>query len=278
MNRVLVVRSFRDNWLLLASCCVLTTAFICVRVWVASKIKMEHFIKIFSGGLKFFQDLLPVPIEELASPLGRAAFSYEELPVILLLGLWTVTRGSDCLVGRVSAGTMEMLLAQPLRRITLVTSHSLVTLAGVAALGAASWLGLVLGLDIAEFESPPALRSLAPAAVNYLAFGLFITGAATLTSALARTRSQAVAIVAGFYVVELALMIVARLSPSARWLEWLTVTSIYEPTKLALGVARDAAANWSQCWEYSAALAGLGAASWILAAAIFCRRDVPAPL
>jgi hypothetical protein len=91
MNRALVLRSLRDSWLLLASCCALTVGFIWLRVWVASKIRGEAFIRLFSEALKSFSSLLPVPIEDLASPMGRAAFSYEELPVILLLGLWTST-------------------------------------------------------------------------------------------------------------------------------------------------------------------------------------------
>jgi ABC-2 type transport system permease protein len=278
MNRTLVMRSVRDSWVLLASCSVLTTVFICLRVWVASKIKIEHFIKIFSEGLKVFADLLPVSIEDLASPLGRAAFSYEELPVILLLGLWTVARGSDCLAGRVSSGTMEMLLAQPLRRIALVTSHSVVTLAGVAALGLASWAGLAWGLAISEFDPRPTLASLAPAAVNYLGLGVFLIGASTLVSALARTRSQAVAAVMGFYVVELALMIIARLSPSVAWMDRFTILSAYEPTMLSLGIAHEPATHGPLFWEYNAVLFGLGAALWGAATAIFCRRDVPAPL
>jgi ABC-type transport system involved in multi-copper enzyme maturation permease subunit len=278
MNRTLVMRSARDNWMLLISCCALSFAFVWLRVWVASKIKMETFVKIFAEGLSIFSKLLPVPIEELASPLGRAAFSYEEGPVILLLGLWTVTRGSDCLAGRLGSGAMEMLLAQPLRRIRLVTSHSVVTLIGVLLLGLACWLGLGAGLATSEFDPPPALRTLLPAAINYVGLGAFLLGASTFASAVSRTRSQAVAAVMGFYVVELAFMIVGRLSPSAAWLERLTILSAYEPTKLTLGMAREAAAHWPMFWQHNAALFGLGTLLWIIAAAIFCRRDVQAPL
>jgi ABC-2 type transport system permease protein len=278
MNRTLLMRSLRDSWMLLTSCCALTLAFICLRVWVASKIKFDAFIKLFSEGLKIFQKLLPVSIEDLASPLGRAAFSYEELPVILLLGLWTVTRGSECLAGRVGSGTMEMLLAQPLRRSTVVSSHSVVTLLGVAALGVASWLGLIAGLAVSEFETPPQMSSLVPGLINYLGLGVFLLGMATLASALARTRSQAVAVVMGFYVVELALMIVSRLSPSAEWLGNFTILSAYEPTRLAIGIDHEPATAWPLFWRYNACLFGIGAAMWAAATAIFCRRDVPAPL
>jgi ABC-2 type transport system permease protein len=47
---------------------------------------------------------------------------------------------------------------------------------------------------------------------------------------------------------------------------------------LALGIAKEPAVHWPLFWQYNAALIGLGAASWGAAAAIFCRRDVPAPL
>ncbi len=278
MNRTLIRRSVRDSWVLLLCCSALTLVFICLRVWISSKIKVDHFIKIFSGAFKMFENLLPVAVEDLASPLGRAAFSYEELPIILLLGMWTVTRGTDCVAGRVGSGTMEMLLAQPLRRITLVASHSVVTLGGVVVLGVASLAGLAWGLKASEFNPRPELASLVPAAVNYLGLGVFLLGAATLVSAIARSRSQAVGVVIGFYVVELALMIVARLSPSAQWLENLTILSAYEPTLLTLGLAYKPEEYWPLFWEYNACLVALGSALWGAAAVIFCHRDVPAPL
>ncbi len=278
MMRVLVLRSIRDSALLLCSCCALLAGFVCLRVWIASKIKYDAFIKLFSEGLKIFQNLLPVSIEDLASPLGRAAFSYEELPTILLMGLWTVTRGSDCLVGRVGSGTMEMLLAQPLRRLTLVTSHSLVTLLGVFVLAAMSLIGLRIGISISQFEEPPELRALWPGAVNYIGMGVFLVGLSTLASALARTRATAVAVVIGFYVVELALMILGRLSPDAEWVEWLTILSAYEPTRLVLELSRDAPGASALFWQLNACLVGLGAATWLVATTLFCRRDVPAPL
>jgi hypothetical protein len=282
MNRVLIKRSIRDSWVLLASCCALTAGFVWLRIWVASKIQVDALVNLFSGGMKIFESLLPVPIEDLASPLGRAAFGFEEGPTLILLALWTVTRGSECLAGRVGAGTMEMLLAQPVRRISVMASHTAVTAAGVVAITAAGWLGTAAGLSVSSFEHPPAAHAVWPAAVNFLALGLFLLGASTLASALARTRSQAVAVMIGFYVIELALMILSRISPSAnwdaRWLEKTTFLSAYEPTLLTIGLARDPAANWPVFWQYNGWLLGLGALALAVATITFCRRDVPAPL
>ncbi|MBA4105447.1 MAG: hypothetical protein C0485_06785 [Pirellula sp.] len=278
MNLVLLGRSLRDSWLLLVSCCVMSFGFTWLRVWVASHIKVDAFIKFFSEGLQIFQGLLPVPIEDLASPLGRVAFSFEELGLLMLLGLWTVTRATDCLAGRIGAGTMEMLLAQPVRRLTLVTTHTAVTLGGVLAMGAASWLGVKFGLQFSKFEEAPEWTKLAPAAVNFVCLGVFITGAATLVAALVRTRSQAVGMVIAFYVVELMLMIIGRLNDRFAWMNRLTILSVYEPTLLTIGLNRDPSVYWPLFWQYNATLLGLGVAALALAATIFCRRDVPAPL
>lgn len=278
MNRVLVWRSLRDSWLLLASCCALALAFTWLRVWVASQIKVDAFVKFFSESLQVFQALLPVPIQDLASPLGRVAFSFEELGLLMLLGLWTVTRGTECLAGRIGAGTMEMLLAQPIRRITLVTTHTTITLLGVVAMGAASWLGVKFGLQVSKFDDAPEWTQLAPAAANFVCLGVFIAGAATLVSALVRTRSQAVGLVIGFYVVQLTFMIVGRIADRFDWLNRLTILSVYEPTLLTIGVHRDPEKYWPMLWQYNGCLLGLGLLALAASAVIFCHRDVPAPL
>jgi ABC-2 type transport system permease protein len=278
MNLVLFTRSFRDSWPLLVACSALAMVFNWLRVWVASQIKVEAFVKFFSESLQVFQALLPVSIEELAAPLGRVAFSYEEFGLILLMGLWCVTRGTDCIVGRLGAGTMEMLLAQPIRRLTLITSHTWVTLLGVLVITAASWLGVGVGLAMSKFDDPPQWTDVAPAVANFVCLGVFITGGATLVSALARTRSHAVGIVIGFYVVQLAMMIIGRMSQSFGWLEWATILTAYEPTLLTIGLHRDPAAYWPLFWQYNACLLGLGAVMLAASAVSFCHRDVPAPL
>jgi ABC-2 type transport system permease protein len=278
MNRGLISRSFRDSGWMLATCCLLAAGFTWLRVWVASQIKADAFIKFFSESLKIFQALLPAPIEDFASSLGRVAFSYEEFGLVMLLGLWCISRGSECIAGRVGSGTMEMLLAQPLRRISLLTSHSVVTIIGVAALAAASWGGVGLGLAISTFEQSPSFFQLAPGALQIFGLGLFIAGAATFISSLVRNRSTAVGLMIGFYVIELALAIVSRVSVRFQWMRWLTILAAYEPTMLTLGIDRDPAQYWPLYWQYNAVLFGLAALLFVLSAAIFSHRDVPAPL
>ncbi len=278
MNRVLITRSFRDSAVTLAVCSTLVAGFTWLRVWVASQIKADAFIKLFSESLKVFQALLPAPIEDFASPLGRVAFTYEEFGLILLVGMWSIARGSECIAGRVGAGTLEMLLAQPIRRVSIVASHTLVTVVGILALSAAAWFGIGLGLRFSKFEAPPAFLQLGPGALQLVGLGLFMGAAATFASSLVRNRGTAVGLMIGFYVIELALMIVSRVSTHFAWMKWLTILAAYEPTMLTLGIDRDPATYWPLYWQYNAILFGLAAVLFMASAAIFSYRDVPAPL
>jgi ABC-type transport system involved in multi-copper enzyme maturation permease subunit len=151
-------------------------------------------------------------------------------------------------------------------------------LIGVAAIAAAAWCGIKLGLVFGKFDAPPAWSALAPGALSFLGLGLFFTGCATLLSSVVSTRTQVVGLAVGFFVVEVALLIVGRLSQRFEWMGWLTILSAYQPTRLTLGLAREPASYWPLVWQYHAWLFGLSGALLALGALVFCRRDVPAPL
>jgi len=227
---------------------------------------------------EFLQKMLPVPIEVIATIEGRITFSYEELPVGLLIALWTVTRGSECLAGRLGDGTLEMLLSQPVRRLTLVTSHVAVTVLGVGLIALSAWLATAMGIATVDFDKSTSATTYLPAMANLLSVGIFMAGAATLASAIGRSRAQAVAIFIAFYVVEITCKILGLLSSNMAWLKKLSFLSAYEPTILTIGLQNEPTVYWSMFWQYNGLLVGFGTAAFALAATIFCHRDVPAPL
>ena len=279
MNRALWIQTLRESLLLLLGCCVLLFGFIWLRLWIVAQIDFAEAANLFTKMLpKFFQQLLPVPMDMIATIEGRVVFGYEEMPVGLLMALWTVTRGSECLAGRLGDGTLEMMLAQPVRRLALVTSHSGVTLLGVVGVALAAWLGTVTGILTVGFEEATSATTYLPATFNLLAVGTFMAGIATLASAVARSRAQAVALFVGFYVLEITCKILGLLSTNLAWLKKLTFLSLYEPTQLTIGLQSDPDHYGPLLWQYSGALIGLGIAAIAVAAAIFCKRDVPAPL
>lgn len=272
-------RSFFDGLVLLLSCCALMFGFIWLRLWIVSQIDFKEAIGMFSQVIpEFIQKMLPVPIEVIATIEGRITFSYEELPVGLLIALWTVTRGSECLAGRLGDGTMEMLLSQPVRRLTLVTSHVAVTVVGIGFISLAAWLGTAVGIATIDFDEPTSATVYLPAVANLFTVGVFMAGAATLASALGKSRAHAVAIFVAFYVVEITCKILGLLASSMAWLKKFSFLAAYEPTLITIGLQKEPTEYWPIFWQYNSLLLGLGALSFAIAAAIFCHRDVPAPL
>ncbi len=255
------------------------TGFIWLRLWIVSQINFDAATKIFLNVMpKFIQNLLPVPIEVIATIEGRVTFSYEELAVGLLIALWAVTRGSECLAGRLGDGTMEMLLSQPVRRMMLVASHIGVTLLGIALLALSAFLGTALGISTIEFDQPTAAKIYLPAVANLFSVGVCMAGMATLASAVGRSRAEAVALFVGFYVAQIACKVLGLMAVNMAWLKKCSFLSAYEPTILTIGLQNTPTEHWPLFWQYNGVLLGLGAMAFTLAAVIFCHRDVPAPL
>lgn len=279
MNRALLSRTCRDALPLLAGCSALLVGFVLLRLWVVAQIDFDEATALFARILpKFIERLLPVPFETIATIEGRVTFGFEEAPVLLLTSLWAVTRGTECLAGRLGDGTMEMLLAQPLRRFTVVASHTLVTLLGIVLIAFAAWMGIGIGISILDFDEPTSMSSYRPAAANLMCLGIFLVGVSTLASAVTRTRSQAVGLTVSFIVIEMACKIMGMMSSKVAWLKKISFLSAYEPTLLTTGMIKDPAKYGSLQWQYNGILIGLGLAALAIGTTFFCRRDVPAPL
>ena len=279
MFRSLFVRSLKDGALLLSACCALMFAFIWVRMWVVSQMDFREAMGTLTQFLPdFLQKMLPVPLEMIATIEGRITFGYEELPVGLLTALWAVTRGSECMAGRLGDGTMEMLLSQPVRRLTLVTSHVAGTLVGAVLISLSAWLATYVGIETIKFDEATSASTYWPAALNLLSVSVFVSGFATLASAIGRSRAQAVAIAVSFYAFEITCKILGLLSSQVAWLKKLSYVSLYEPTWLTIGIKKTPDEIWPIFWQYNGLLLGLGLATFVVAATIFCHRDVPAPL
>src|SRR5690606_33401342 len=133
----------------------------------------------------------------LAAPAGRVAIAYDDPLVMVVVSIWAIARGSDVVSGEINRGTMEMLLAQPIRRSALLFSHAAVTVIGAALLAYVSWLGTWVGLTFISLEEPVSTRIFIPPAVNLFSLGFFLAGFSTMLSAGDRYRSRTIGIVVG---------------------------------------------------------------------------------
>jgi ABC-2 type transport system permease protein len=177
-------------------------------------------------------------------------------------------------------------LAQPLRRVNVLGTQAAVTLTGAALLASTALLGTSIALSTITLEETVSPRVFVPAALNLFAMTVFLAGLTTMVSSGTNYRSHTIGIVGGFYAVSMIVKIVGRLAPG--W-KWLTYTSFFTPFEPQLLVA-----DLSRAWKfwipapnesfdlgglgYDSILIGLGLASYVMAAVIFCRRDLPAPL
>ncbi len=143
-------------------------------------------------------------------------------------------------------------------------------------------------VPISNFVSP---RQFIPAAINLAAFGFFLSGVTTLLSSCDRYRWRTIGIAAGFTIVQLAMEVIGTAAEGARWLLRLSCFTSYDPVAFTVIADRSPEEGWALLLYdagghfsnlgplgHNAVLLGLGLIAFALAAVIFCRRDLPAPL
>ena len=273
------------RWLLLGFAAVLFV-FQWWRYWMIGQMPIGNFRMVLRLLPAATEKLSPIPYEQLAEYPGRIAIGYSEPLVLLVISLWAIGRGSDVISGELGRGTMELLLAQPIRRIGLLATQAAVTLTGVAVLALATWLGTVAGMETVTIEESFAASRLLPAVLNVFALGVFLAGLSTLFSSFDHHRGRTVGIVAGIYIVSVMMKLVGRASQKFHLLMYGSFFTAFEPAPLVVH-PEHAWRLWYQTSAgelqlgglgSSAILLTLGALSYAVAAWVFCHRDLPAPL
>ena len=268
-------RTWGDQRVLLLSLAALWTAFPWIYLWLSAQIPMPAFQEVLLRAIpENWQKLSGVPFTEVATHAGRVALAFVDPVVVLAATVWGITRGSDAVSGQLERGTMEMVLAAPVRRVAVFATQALATTAAAALLCgvllAAVWTAVAFGpwagkVDPARFV---------PAAANVFGLMVCMGGIAACVSAADSHRWRTIGILCGFYVFSILAKLVGRLSGSLAWVGYLSVLNAYEPQRLVSG---DAAAWWLLA-RYDGVLLGLGLVAYVVGAVIFARRDLPAPL
>ncbi len=285
MNAALWKKTISESrWLLLGGM-VFMFAVHWLRVWIASFFSVSSLEGIFSFMPSVVESMLPVSYAQMATTAGRIAIAYDDPIVLLLVTVWAISRGSDAVSGELNRGTMEMVLAQPVTRLGVLSSQAGMTLLGSALLAGTALLGTAVGLATITLDQPAALRLFVPAALNLFAITVFLAGLSTMISSGSNYRARTIGIVGGFYAVSMVVKIVGRMAPGWDWLTYFSFFTPFEPQLLVSDRAR-AWAMWVHQADsfalgglgYDSILIGLGLAFYLIASVIFCHRDLPAPL
>jgi len=244
-------------------------------LWLSSQIQMNAFQDVLLQAIpKDWQRLSGVPFSDVATHAGRVALAFVDPVVVLAATVWGITRGSDAVSGQLERGTMEMLLAQPVRRRAVWVTQALATTAASAALCgvlALSVCGAVAFGPWAGKVEPQ--RFLLPVA-NVFGLMVCIAGISACLSAADTYRWRTIGSMCGFYVFSLLAKLVGRMSGTFGWVGYLSFLNAYEPQRLV----GDPGVSWGNLLAYDGILLGLAFIAYVIGGVIFCRRDLPAPL
>jgi ABC-2 type transport system permease protein len=201
--------------------------------------------------------------------------------VFAILSVWAVGRAAGAIAGEIDKGTMELLLAQPLSRWRLIVCHFLVDCLTIPVLCGCMWAGSTLGIHVfglmeltATDREPVNTAQLGPALINVAAFLFAMSGYTMAISSAGRFRSRVLGIAVVLTLVQFFVNLLGQMWPDMEFLRPWTVFYYYQPQGLILnwdGVTQNAVRNIGT-------LLAVGAAGYVLALTILCRRDLPAPL
>lgn len=319
-DRVLIRKYISQSWLLWAACGITMFAFAWVRVWVVGLLDMTQFQNVLDQ-FRQFEKFAPIEFDALLTYTGRVGMTFDEPVVIFCTVVWCISRGSDVVAGELGRGTLEMMLAQPIRRTQLMMSHALVSTLGLAGLCLLVWAGIAVGIQtvtVQESVPPPTITvpyfnfevplaaapdeklsvnlrdrvdaaTYAPSVFSLFAFGFFLLGISSVTSAWDRYRWRAVGVVVSVYVLQLVIFGLGKASEQLNGLSSFTFFSCYKPQKMTRLVDReglDAVWTFARPLDeglnspmfYPVTLIVMGVIAYGIAATIFRRRDLPAPL
>ena len=209
------------------------------------------------------------------------SISYVHPLVLTILCIWALGRAANAIAGEIDRGTMELLLAQPIRRTQIVLAHLLVDAIVFPSLCAAIWLGTYcgtwwMGLQAATgMQHVEPLRFL-PALPCVIGLLFAVSGVTIAISAMGRSRARvwgwAVSVFLGMFLVNVLGQIWENV---LGWLRPFTIYYHYLPQNM---IRHDDWYARETVWLHLGVLFGVGTAGYLFAWIGFCRRDLPAPL
>lgn len=276
INRILVKKYVGQSALLFSSLGLLLFSFAWVRVWVIKHLGMEKFQKVLDQ-FREFEKFAPIDFDSIATYSGRVGMTFDEPVMIMCIVLWCIARGSDVVSGELNRGTLEMILSQPVSRVSLMTSHAVVSIGGLGLLCLIVWSGITAGIHttaIEETVAPPSVQipwlaidipitndppvviqvplserveaKMYTASVFHLfSFGFFVLSLATFFSSIDRYRWRTIGCTVAVYVLQLVVFVLGKAAESLSYLQSLSFFACYKPQKMtALVRDQNLAAPW----------------------------------
>ena len=183
----------------------------------------------------------------------------------VLMTVFAIIAGGALLAGEEGAGTLELLLSQPLTRRALFLGK--LAGVGVAAVGvlALAGLGFLLTAPFVDLKGAVAAGELVVAPFSLLPFAWFALAATVLAATLTPTRGRAAALMTAGAFVAYALNITAGLVASLAWLRFLSPYHYSDAQRVL---------TEGTVWWHQGALLVAALACAALALVVFERREI----
>jgi ABC-2 type transport system permease protein len=257
---------------------------------------------IFAGPGKIAQTIAGGENLHFERAMDVLSIGYVHPLMQVLFCIWAIGRAAAAIAGEIDRGTMELLLAQPLRRGSVVFAHLCVDAITIPLLCVSLWVGTLIGCRlVGPFEASTAALKAFPFPVKVdqsllevdpqaFGWGLWtvgglifaVSGATMALSAVGRFRNRVIGIAALIFLTQFLINVVGQLWDTAAVLRPFTVFYYYQPQQAVL--SNSWTVNLASAWgsgpavNILAVLFGVGGVGYALSLAIFMRRDLPAPL
>lgn len=269
MNWAITRRTGLDTLPLFLLTAAGSVAFVVLFSW--AMVRMGKEVLEFVGKFPFIRRILEMSLgvrtEGDISLNILFAVSLTHLVVLALawsLIIATVTRVT---AGEIERGTADLLLSLPVPRLKIFSSVSLVWVVAAVLVALCPWLGIVIGSSVFDTSEEVRVWRFAPAVANLAAMHLFVGGMTTLLAVVFSRRSHAIAAAIGILLLSATLNFIEPFLEAVRRIRFVSLLNYFRP----VDVVR------LETWPVGnlCALLGAGLVCWILAAAIFVRRDIP---
>jgi ABC-2 type transport system permease protein len=271
--------------------------------WPLSRTQVES--TLFEGPGKIMRTLMGGENISLERAMDVLSVGYVHPLVITILCVWAIGRSSGAIAGEIDRGTMELLMAQPVRRSRLILAHGCVDLLIIPLLCLSLWAGTFLGIllvgpielsgeDLKRFPFPVNVNAdalhLDPAAIgpgllNVAAVVFAVSGYTLWLSAGGRFRWKVLGTAVFITLLQFLINVVGQFWDTIGVLRPFTVFYYYQPQQIILGHrwSVDLGSVWNNGHPlYSlnvlAVLGTVGIIGYAMALWTFTRRDLPAPL
>jgi ABC-2 type transport system permease protein len=219
-------------------------------------------------------DLLPDAVRgfvgsselDLLTANGALAVSYNHPLTKVVLTVFVLGMTANAIAGELERGTLDLLLARPLRRYELLLGDGMAFLVAAVVLSSSMFLGTAAGARIGSISSQVAWKEFVWLAVNSGALVLAMGGLGYMFSAIAQRGSQAAgwagALIAGMFFLDWFATMWDKVKP----LTPISLFHYYQPSQIISGTP-----NW---WANITVLLIVAAAAFTAALFIFERRDL----